>query len=67
MTTFKEELSSLINRHSRENLSDTPDFILAQFMLDCLAAFEITTRRRDIWYGKGQDAPAKAPTDATGG
>lgn len=48
---FRTELSSLINRHSKENESDTPDFILAQFLCGALANFDATVRRRDEWYG----------------
>ena len=37
---FKSELVSLLNRYSRENVSNTPDFILRDFMWDSLKAFE---------------------------
>lgn len=49
-TPFEQELESLINRHSRENGSNTPDFILARYMLACLEAFEEATQKRDSWY-----------------
>lgn len=49
--TFEQELSALINRHSQENASGTPDFILAQYLVDCLAAFATAARRRDAWNG----------------
>jgi hypothetical protein len=55
MTEFQDELGKLINRHSQENLSGTPDFVLAQFMSDCLSAFNAATNRREAWYGRGQD------------
>lgn len=48
---FRKELTSLINMHSLENGSDTPDFILAQFLAACLTAFDETTRTRDKWWG----------------
>lgn len=41
MKTFEEELKELINKHSKENESNTPDFILAQFLNSCLEAFNI--------------------------
>jgi hypothetical protein len=34
-----------------ENGSDTPDFILARFLADCLEAFDSAVRTRDDWYG----------------
>lgn len=49
---FKKELENLINSHSRENESNTPDFILAEYMSDCLIAFEKTSNAREKWYGK---------------
>lgn len=50
MNNFRKELASLINCHSKENVSDTPDFILAEYLVDCLQAFDKATRLRDTWY-----------------
>lgn len=52
MSEFQKELSALINKHSLENLSDTPDFILAQYLADCLHAFNVATNQRISWYGQ---------------
>jgi hypothetical protein len=52
---FHQELETLINRHSMENNSDTPDFILARFMRSCLRAFDHGVRERNNWYRKEQD------------
>lgn len=66
---LRDDLRTLVNRRSRENASNTPDFILAQFMHDCLNAYEMAVTRRAEWYGRmdepGQssastDAPAKS-------
>lgn len=51
---FYDELVSLINSHSKENESDTPDFILAEYLLDCLSTFNRNIRRREEWYGRGR-------------
>ena len=48
--SFKKELESLINCHSQENGSDTPDFILAEYLADCLKIFDKATKRRMKWY-----------------
>jgi hypothetical protein len=45
--TFKEELEGLINKHSMEDGSDTPDYVLADFLSDCLEAFDKATEARD--------------------
>jgi hypothetical protein len=45
-----DEVQTLLNRHSRENISNTPDFILAQYLSDALAAYEAAVQARDNWY-----------------
>lgn len=50
---FFRELTSLINRYSLENASHTPDFILAEYMGACLAAFNRASNERERWYGRG--------------
>jgi hypothetical protein len=39
MNDLIKELAATLNRHSMENGSDTPDFILATYLTDCLNAF----------------------------
>ncbi len=51
MSEFQRELESLINRYSRENGSHTPDFVLAEYLSGCLAAFDAAVGQRDAWYG----------------
>lgn len=36
MTDLRKEIEIAINRCSAENGSNTPDFILAQFLVECL-------------------------------
>ena len=52
MDNFEKELQHLLNRHSQENASNTPDFILAQYLVGCLAAFNVATQQRETWYGR---------------
>ena len=51
MSEFKKELESLINKYSLENGSDTPDFILAEYLENCLLNFDCAVRLRNKWYG----------------
>ena len=44
---FKEELKNLINKHSKENDSNTPDFVLAIYLGECLKAFNKAVNRRE--------------------
>lgn len=55
MSDFKKELENLINRCSKENDSNTPDFILAEYLTDCLIAFNKATNRRNNWYGSNKE------------
>lgn len=48
---FERELQSLINSCSKENDSNTPDFILAKYVQNCLDSFTSATIQRDTWYG----------------
>lgn len=57
---FQEELRALLNRHSRESGSNTPDYILAQYLVMCLAAWEQATNARDEWYEKLVLGPREA-------
>jgi len=49
---FERELEELINRHSKENDSDTPDFILAKYLDMCLDNFNAAIKQREEWYGR---------------
>ncbi len=49
-STFKKELAELINRYSLESGSDTPDFILANYLSNCLVNFDDIIKERDKWY-----------------
>jgi len=52
VSEFRKELEHLINRHCMENGSDTPDFILADFLCRQLAIFDGTVHAREKWYGR---------------
>ena len=60
MDNLRKKIESAINRNSAENGSNTPDFILAEFLTDCLAAFDKAANRRKAWYG---DQPENAVLD----
>lgn len=49
---FRMDLESMLNRHSMEGRSNTPDFILASYMVRCLEAFDIAVNAREKWYGR---------------
>ena len=55
LPTFEKELETLINRHCKENESDTPDFILAKYLTNCLNVFNESVKLREEWYGKDKN------------
>ncbi len=62
MKSFREGLRILINTHSLEIGSHTPDFILADYLVDCLKLFDNTSNAREMWYGRRPDG-SEGPTD----
>lgn len=48
---FRRELEELINKHSMEGSSNTPDFILASYLLNCLRTFDEAVTHRAKWWG----------------
>lgn len=47
---FQKELEQLINKFSQENASNTPDFILAEYLGNCLDNYNKTVAKRDNWH-----------------
>ncbi|MEO0325777.1 MAG: hypothetical protein AAF447_22690 [Myxococcota bacterium] len=54
MPDLERDLATVLNRHSRENASNTPDFVLARYLVLCLEAFELSVLRRE----RLREAPA---------
>jgi len=46
---FKRDLAALINRHSLDTATQTPDFILAEFLVVTIAGFGIAMRQTQQW------------------
>ena len=52
---FVRELESLINKFSLENRSNTPDFVLAEYLVSCLLAYEHAKNESIRLYPSLQD------------
>lgn len=50
-TKFRLELEQVINRNNVEIGSNTPDFILAEYLLQSIDAFDKAVKAREQWYG----------------
>jgi len=48
-----KEITELINRKSLEGDSNTPDFILAEYLVQCLKLFNWTSNKRVKWQNSG--------------
>lgn len=49
---IERDIAHALNCNSAENASNTPDYILAQFLGGCLAAWNIATQQRETWHGR---------------
>jgi len=49
---FPNQLRAAINSCSMENGSNTPDFILTNFLPDVLDAWDKAVTARETWYGR---------------
>ena len=52
LKVFRKELEVLLNCHSIDSDLNTPDFILAEYIIKCLTNLKITTIDRDTWFGR---------------
>lgn len=50
--SFDQELTALLNKHSKESDSGTPDFILATYLKNCLEAYNTAVMDRTSWYNQ---------------
>lgn len=50
-----EGIKKLLNETMAENMSNTPDYILAEFLVHCLFAFDKATNARSEWYGHNRE------------
>ena len=54
---LREDIIRAINCRSAESGSDTPDWILGNFLMASLAAFDVATNERTSYFRRPDDAP----------
>ncbi|MDD5511297.1 MAG: hypothetical protein PHI12_10865 [Dehalococcoidales bacterium] len=54
MQQLEREVAECFNRVSFENLSNTPDFILARVAISAALEFSKATLSRDAWWNRGR-------------
>ena len=65
LPSLVRDLASALNRHSAENASNTPDFILADLLRGCLDAFNKAVTARSKWYGREDEPGSSGPKELT--
>jgi len=50
--SFGDELARLLNKYSKEGKSNTPDFVLVEYIRKQLEAWNVAVRLREKWYGR---------------
>ena len=61
MPTLRQDIESVINRHGAEKESDTPDYILAGYLTECLVAFNRAARRSKAWHDRDSRSATSRP------
>lgn len=56
--SFQEDLQQVLNRHSAESPSGTPDYILAEMLTNVLKTFNEAVGQRAEWRGESVELPA---------
>ena len=41
---LKDDLSSLMNHYSQDTFTNTPDYVLAEYLHSCLVAFQVAQK-----------------------
>ena len=64
---LKKKITESLNAASRESESDTPDYILAEYLMTCLVAYELAVTMRDVKAGVDQanSAASSKPSSDT--
>jgi hypothetical protein len=62
-SNFVGALKHIINCYSMEGGSDTPDFILAEYLKDCLSSWDKAVTAREKWYSRGPVPSEQPPTE----
>lgn len=49
---LREDLAHVLNIHSIDTVTNTPDFILAEYLVNALGSFGSAVNNRDVWHGE---------------
>lgn len=57
--SFEEDLRQVLNRHSAEVVSGTPDYLLADLLVGVLKVYNDVVNKRAEWRGESVDLTIK--------
>ena len=49
---LKKDIEVLINKYNYDAMTDTPDFVLAEYLMNCLRNYLVTKYNTEEWFGK---------------
>lgn len=52
MKDLEKDIEVLMNQYNVDTLTDTPDFILASYLMTCLRNYMVTKIDAEEWFGK---------------
>lgn len=58
---LRKELAAVLNKNSRENVSNTPDFLLAEFLILCMSSWDMTHNKLRVWQAQHFDETVEMP------
>jgi hypothetical protein len=61
--TLEQEIETLLNKNCIDDDTDTPDFILAEYLMGCLKTYKETIAARDKWFGFDPWSKRRRPID----
>lgn len=51
VSDFEKDLSVVLNKHSMDAGANTPDYVLARYLIRCLDNFREVNDERENWFG----------------
>jgi len=60
--SLQRDIAEVLNFYSEDSRAETPDFILAKYLLACLDAFKVAQREAAVWRGEHAEKDTAATT-----
>lgn len=73
--TLEKDLAKVLNEYSMDSGANTPDFVLARYLIRCLDNFREVNQERENWFGtplrisndnSSKPSPMEGPSEEVG-